>query len=140
MNIASWNQRYETGIEVIDDQHRALFAALNDLGEAFRTGTSSAHVDRSLQSLMAYTAEHFETEERYMRERNYPRLAEHLAEHARLVGKARELLERFADGRPVTLDVAIFLANLLKHHIDQYDLAMARFFTEQPPTVTIQRL
>lgn len=139
MNIASWNQRYETGIEVIDDQHRALFAALNELGEAFRMGTSREHVDRSLQSLMAYTAEHFETEERYMRERNYPGLAEHLAEHTRLVGKARELLDRFADGRPVTLDVAIFLANLLKHHINEYDLAMVRFFTEQPPTVTIQR-
>ncbi|NWJ42390.1 MAG: hemerythrin family protein [Geothrix sp.] len=140
MPIAVWSSRYETGIDTIDTQHRALFDALNQLTEAFRTGTSEEHVKAGLNALLAYALEHFQTEEAYMRERAYPGLAAHLAEHERLVGKAQQLEEQFRGGKAVTMEVTIFLADLLAQHIDEYDLAMVRFLTVQPPTVTIQRL
>jgi hemerythrin len=139
MVIAMWSSRYETGIELIDAQHQALFGAFNELADSFRAGTSSEHVKASLGALMAYTVGHFQTEETYMRERNYPGLSAHQAEHARLVNMTQDLLTRFDEGRPVTMEVAIFLADLLKHHIDEFDLAMVRFLTEIPPTVTVER-
>ena len=139
MAIAIWSTRYETGIEVIDAQHQALFGAFNELADSFREGTASEHVRASLGALMAYTIGHFQTEETYMRERNYPGLSAHQAEHARLVDKTQALLARFDEGQPVTMEVAIFLADLLKHHIDEFDLAMVRFLTETPPTVTVER-
>lgn len=140
MTTASWNSRHETGIDVIDAQHKALFAALNQLTEAFRSGTSAEHVNAGLDALLSYAAEHFQTEERYMRERDYPGLAEHMAEHGRLVGKAHHLEQQFQEGRPVAMELTIFLADLLAQHIEEYDMAMARFLREEPPTVTVERL
>lgn len=140
MTTASWNSRFETGIEDIDAQHQALFAALNQVAEAFRAGISGAHVQAGLDALLAYALEHFQTEETYMRERAYPGLAEHVAEHRRLVGRAHQLEEQFREGRPVTMELTIFLADLLARHIEEYDMAMVRFLREEPPTVTVERL
>lgn len=131
MAIANWNSRYETGIEIIDAQHHAIFEALNSLAEAFRSGRARAMVDDSLGALLAYTAEHFQTEENYMRELDYPGLAAHRAEHAVLSGKAQELRERYAEGSPVVMDVTIFFVDLLQHHINQVDMAMVEFMRDQ---------
>lgn len=140
MTIATWNPRYATGIEIIDAQHQALFEALNRLSGAFRDGTSGQHTEAGLDALLAYTLEHFRTEEAFMRERAYPGLATHAAEHELLAKKAQELESHYRHRRPVAMDLAIFLADLLARHIDTHDLAMARFLREEPPTVTVQRL
>jgi hemerythrin len=44
LNIAIWNNRYVTGIEVIDAQHQSLFAAVNEVAESFKSGTSHERV------------------------------------------------------------------------------------------------
>ncbi|MCE1203247.1 MAG: bacteriohemerythrin [Holophagaceae bacterium] len=140
MTIASWNSRFETGVEIIDAQHRALFAALNQLTEAFRSGTSGEHVKAGLAALLTYAAEHFQTEEAFMRERGYPDLAVHAAEHVRLVERAHDLETQFREGRPVAMELTIFLADLLAQHIDEFDTAMVRFLKNEPPIVTVKRL
>ncbi|MBK9796518.1 MAG: hemerythrin family protein [Holophagaceae bacterium] len=131
MAIARWNRRYETGIEVIDAQHQSIFEALNRLAEAFRTGRASVLVDESLETLLAYTLAHFQTEETFMQEWGYPGLGPHQAEHAVLIVKVQELRERYAEGSPVVMDVTIFFADLLQHHINQVDMAMVEFLREQ---------
>jgi hemerythrin-like metal-binding protein len=131
MTIAHWSRRFETGIDEIDDQHRNLFEALNRLAEAFRAGESERLVQESLDSLMGYTLEHFRTEEKYMNEWAYPGLAEHVNEHARLVEQAKAMLDKFTTGKSVTMEVTIFLADLLKHHINDFDMRMVRFKKER---------
>lgn len=68
MAIAVWSHRYETGIDLIDHQHRTLFDAVNQLAAAFKTGTAQNQVIVSLDFLAGYTVEHFQTEERFMKE------------------------------------------------------------------------
>jgi hemerythrin len=131
MAIANWSDRFGTGIEEIDTQHRSLFEALNRLADSFRTGDSRRMVMESLESLMDYTVGHFQTEEKYMKDRAYPGLAEHMADHARLVGQTQALMDRFTAGKTVTMEVTIFLADLLKHHINDFDMRMARFMKER---------
>jgi len=65
-----------------------------------------------------------------MREMDYPGLAEHMGEHARLMEQVHDLQMNHAEGRPVTLDVAIFLADWLRDHIHGSDLAYVRFMKE----------
>lgn len=33
-----WSSELDTGCKLIDDQHRALFAAVNDFSDAYRSG------------------------------------------------------------------------------------------------------
>lgn len=127
MAIAIWSSRFETGIPIIDTQHKALFEAVNKLADSFKNGTASAQVKASMDFLVKYTVEHFRTEEKYMREIDYPKLTSHMAEHAQLVAKAQGLQAKLAEGKPVTLEVTTFLADWLKHHINEVDMGYVEF-------------
>jgi hemerythrin len=131
MAIANWNSRFETGIDLIDAQHRSLFEAVNRLAEAFKEGKATARVKESLEFLTRYALEHFQAEERFMRAANYPGLAEHMGEHVRLVEQVRDLQMDLADGKAATMDVTIFLVDWLKVHICEFDMAYVYFMKEQ---------
>jgi hemerythrin len=127
MAIAIWSSRFETGIPIIDTQHKALFEAVNKLADSFKNGTASAQVKASMDFLVKYTVEHFQTEEKYMREIDYPKLTSHMAEHAQLVAKAQALQAKLAEGKPVAVEVTTFLADWLKHHINEVDMDYVEF-------------
>jgi hemerythrin len=131
MTMAIWNSRYETGIHAIDTQHQALFAAVNDLAESFTTGSSHDKVTHSLAFLARYTQEHFRDEEQLMREIGYPGLASHLDEHARLVEDLQRFQDKLSAGKTITMDVTIFLADWLTHHINDVDMRYVDFFKKQ---------
>jgi len=131
MPIAIWSGRFETGIELVDAQHKSLFAAVNKLADAFQEGKASVQAEESLEFLVGYTLEHFQTEERFMRAVNYPGLAEHMGEHARLLEQVRDLQMDLADGKAATMDVTIFLVDWLKVHIEESDMAYVYFMKEQ---------
>lgn len=127
MPIAHWTSRLETGIELVDSQHRGLFEAVNKLADSFKAGNAPNQVVESLDFLVAYTVEHFQAEEGFMRDEGYPGLAEHAEEHARLMRQVRELQVKCVAGRPVTMDVTIFLADWLTTHISGSDFRYAEF-------------
>lgn len=131
MPIAVWNNRFETGITVIDTQHKALFEAVNRLADSFKAGTSKQAVKDSMDFLVKYTVEHFQTEEKFMKDMGYPKLTSHMAEHAQLVAKATELQGRLNDGKPVTMEVSSFLADWLKHHINEVDMGYVEWKRSQ---------
>ena len=126
MAIVLWSPRYETGIPEIDHQHRQLFQAFNDLGNAFYQGTAKAETARILDFLLSYTVVHFETEEIWMRAHGYPSIDLHVADHAELTDKVRDLKRRLEAGEHPTIEVAVFLADWLKHHIDTRDMDFIR--------------
>lgn len=131
MPIAVWSSRYETGNELVDSQHRGLFGAVNKLADSFKEGNAPNQVVESLDFLVAYTVEHFQTEERFMREDGYPGLVAHEDEHARLLRQVQELQARLVAGQPVTMDVTIFLVEWLTSHISGSDLRYAEFVREK---------
>ena len=131
MPVATWNSRYETGIGLIDAQHQDLFAAVNQMADSFREGRAQAQTGASLDFLVKYTLEHFQTEERHMREIGFPGLVPHVAEHSQLLEKAHALQEAHAEGQSVTMEVTIFFAEWLKHHIAERDLQYVEFLKEQ---------
>jgi hemerythrin len=127
MAIAIWNSRFETGIEIIDTQHKTLFDAVNTLADSFKAGTSKTVVKESLDFLVNYTVEHFQTEEKIMQEMGYPKLTSHKAEHTQLVLNARDLQAKLAEGKSVTMEVTKFLSDWLKHHINEVDMGYVEF-------------
>jgi len=127
MAIAVWNSRFETGIAIIDTQHQALFAAVNKLADSFKSGTVKSQVKESMDFLVQYTVDHFQTEEKLMKEMGYPNLTSHMAEHTQLVHKAQALQAKLNEGKPVTMEVSTFLADWLKHHINEVDMGYVEF-------------
>jgi hemerythrin len=127
MAIAIWNSRFETGIELIDSQHRELFEAVNKLADSFRAGLAWVQVKESIEFLEQYALDHFQAEERFMREMGYPGLASHQTEHVNLMEQVRDLKTRLAGGELVTMDITIFFVDWLKKHINDVDMAYVDF-------------
>ncbi len=127
MTVAVWSSRFETGIALVDAQHKSLFEAVNRLAASLGSEDLDHRVQGSLDFLAKYTQGHFKTEELFMREMAYPELAAHAAEHARLMKRVEVLQARLAQGEPMVRDVATFFAGWLQHHICGRDMAYVRF-------------
>lgn len=62
MTYLKWTEDLDTGIEVIDKQHRRLVEYLNELNTAINAG-DKAGVNHVLEELIDYTLSHFSFEE-----------------------------------------------------------------------------
>lgn len=134
MTFALWSSDYETGHLDVDRQHRRLFELVNELHEAMAKGHGREALEPALKALATYTLEHFATEEALMRETGYPDLERHRDKHEALARQVDELLLRFSKGYltiPSTL--SRFLADWLKHHIREEDVAFIAWMRERTP-------
>ncbi len=132
MTFALWSSDYETGHLEVDRQHRRLFELVNELHDAMAKGHGREALEPALKALAAYTLEHFATEEALMREMGYPNLERHRNQHQVLASQVDELLLRFSKGYltlPSTL--SRFLADWLKHHIREEDMAFIGWMRDQ---------
>jgi methyl-accepting chemotaxis protein len=86
-----WDRSLETGHEIIDNQHRQLFAAINGLFDAFRSGKGEEELVRALNFLQDYTLKHFSDEEEIQKQYGYPDFPNHRRLHEDLTAVVKEL-------------------------------------------------
>lgn len=122
MPLTRWSERFETGIEVIDAQHRVLFDCLNRLGEVIHAEPSGTALDEGLACMAQRTIKHFQAEETLMKEIGYPARSLHSEQHNELILKVRTLQYKRAKGECVTPEFVAFLAGWFDHHITDSDL------------------
>lgn len=124
--MLSFSEKYCTGVDIIDREHRRLFEILADLNEL---NSREASVDKSdaildvVEELKDYTVKHFQDEERYMQSIQYEGLAIQQNVHQSFIEKIDNInLEYMKENQQVYLDVLIdFLANWLINHIMKMD-------------------
>lgn len=128
MQIAIWNDTYRTGNFRIDQQHQELFRLINDLHDAILSRVGEEVLGATLYQLSDYTIRHFGMEEALMRRVTYPALSEHKRKHDQLAEQVKGLRKRFDEGRlTLTITLSNFLADWLRHHIKEDDLAMIKY-------------
>ena len=76
-----WDSRLETGIGIIDEQHRELFKRINQLDLAVYQGKSKDELLKMFDFLDYYVDEHFKLEEQLMKKYRYKGLSKHTQEH-----------------------------------------------------------
>lgn len=128
MALLDWCERYSVNSPVMDQQHRKLFALVNELHEAMKEGRAKDMTARALDDLVAYTRTHFAAEERTMAAIAYPDLAAHVAEHRKLTDTVEKLnREVKAGSMGLTVELMEFLQHWLTNHIMQVDRKYAPF-------------
>lgn len=132
MTLFVWDTKYTLDIAEIDRQHQRLFALFNELYEAMQEGHGNDVVDKVLDRVLDYTAYHFATEEKLLREHGYPQEALHRAEHARLSDQVKLLLHkrRVGEGH-VAMAALKLLCDWLNNHILKTDRQFAPFLRER---------
>lgn len=135
MTTFEWKDCYSVGHEVMDQQHRQIFAMANDLYEEIeRPGGAS---DRLLMEIIAtlcdYTRSHFADEEQLLLEIDYPGYERHKQLHDALISRVEELDERLRNGEA---DIAARILSLLvrewmSRHIYIEDQLYAGYLVKQ---------
>ncbi len=128
LRLMRWMDLYATGIEKIDRQHETLTDLLNALNEAFRGGRPHEVLLFRLDQLIGSTHEHFTDEEALMRQKEYPDIDLHKAEHDFLLAQVAHFREEFAASKAELSDSMMdYLRDWLRDHILISDRRMARF-------------
>ena len=111
MQFLEWKETYNIGVKEIDIQHRGLFDLISKLSKTKHLYHNDKFFFATLNTLMKYAEIHFSTEERYMREAQYPKLAEHKQEHTEFIVEVIKLLQAIEKKE---LDIHQKILNFLK--------------------------
>jgi hemerythrin len=132
MPLVAWTKKYSVNVRELDEQHKRLFALINDLHDALKVGEGRKATSDILGRLIEYAALHFHTEERYLATCDYPEFSAHRRAHGYFVEKVFEYQRDFEAGRiSVPIDVMRFLMDWLLEHIEGTDKKYAPFLNER---------
>lgn len=128
--VFPWNKNFETGIAIIDDQHKELVRLLNLLAAHMGEKSSELRLSKVLDDLAAYAGHHFQTEEKIWQQgfKDDPWFISHEHSHRGFERQLIEMQEK-VDGQSFedTLEVILsFLINWLAFHILDHDMRMAK--------------
>lgn len=117
MALFTWSAQYETGIFMIDMQHKKLVDAINTLHDAMKDGKGKDKAEITLNFLVDYTVQHFTAEEGLMKQKNYPDFVNHKAVHDKLVAEVKDMRTKYMSGKVLPMQVSSFMSDWLKQHI-----------------------
>ena len=120
----------ETGYIRIDNQHRELITALNNIIKASQQGKGKEKIFKTVDFLADYTVMHFSTEEQLMEQYNYPHYQLHRSHHDRFketVGTLTQRLNQEGPTEEMIQLVTTTIGNWLVHHIKKVDFQMATY-------------
>ncbi|MEX6503302.1 bacteriohemerythrin [Pseudomonas zhanjiangensis] len=116
-----WQDDLNTGIAVIDEQHRRIVDMINQLHQAQARGGSRAEVGEVLGGLVDYTLSHFAFEEALLEEAGYAFTKPHKRVHEIFTGRVRDYGLRFEAGEDITEELIGMLSRWLFNHIRSDD-------------------
>jgi hemerythrin len=115
-----WTRELESGIPVIDTQHKRLTEFINELHDACQTGDIN-ETNHVMEGLLNYTITHFEFEESLQEKAGYPYLKAHKRIHEIFMKKVAEIRSRASKGENVAPELLALLNGWLISHIKGED-------------------
>ena len=115
-----WVPEYNTGIDVIDDQHKRILDYINEIVE-INDGTDRARVKQILDNIIDYTQSHFTFEESLQEEAGYNYRVPHKRVHDLFIKKIESYRDRFELGQFIEGELHEVLSQWLINHIQRDD-------------------
>jgi hemerythrin len=128
MAYLKWTKNLDTGIDVIDGQHKQIVDYINQLNNAKLTQNRTV-IGKVIDDMVDYTISHFGFEETLMEDAGYEFLRPHKRVHELFIKRVSEYKQRFETGEDVTDELHRLLSRWLFSHILNDDAAYT-------PTVT----
>jgi len=124
-----WDDSYSVDFELIDNQHKELVKMTNTLFMGCKMGSTAADVAlmKTIRNAVEYAQTHFYTEEKFMKQSNFPGLASHKQEHDSFVSTVVGAVTDFENGKSEPISLARFLKKWLLTHIAESDKKYAPY-------------
>ena len=127
MKLIEWSDSLSVNDEVLDQQHKTILAAINQLHLALMESKSSEIIGKTLDDLFEYAINHFAEEERLFETLDYPGVEAHIAKHNEFSAKVLEFKEGLARGKmTLSMDVMEYLISWFLGHIQRVDQEYAK--------------
>lgn len=120
MAFLKWTSDLDTGIDVIDNQHRRIVEYINELHDAIEL-QSRENIAVVLEELVDYTLSHFAFEEDLQEQAGYPFAHAHKKVHELFKRKVADFQQRFELGEDISRQLLTLLRTWLVNHIKRDD-------------------
>jgi len=134
LKIVFWDDKYSTGIELIDNQHKNLVDLTNHLYQSCITHNESANgvFRESMSRLVEYVHFHFAAELELLKRVNYPEYHEHKMQHDILINQILDAAKCYDEGKKfVPNQLVRTLKDWVFGHIALYDKQFALYIADQ---------
>ena len=134
MTEIQWDDTLSVNVDLIDEQHKMLIQRIKDLSDAVNSSRGATEIGKTLGFMIDYTEFHFSTEEKHMKELDYPGFDVHRRQHDEFKSTLNEMVMEFEeDGATAQLGewVNQYLINWLVDHIKSIDTKLAAFLQDK---------
>jgi hemerythrin-like metal-binding protein len=131
--IVSWQNAYSIGVPLVDSQHKELINLTNRLYAACGKGHefSRAVFLQTIRGAVAYVGYHFSTEEKMMRQVNYPGYSAHKEQHEEFIRTVAREIDNFTGEKEFSpQNFVFFLRDWVLNHIARTDTEMGRYLLD----------
>lgn len=114
-----WKEQFDTGIDIIDTQHKRIVAYINQLDELkiVHPLRPDPELGRVIAELIDYTMSHFIFEESLMEDAGYSFLNAHKKVHEHFTRRVLEFKARLQRGENIAKEIHNVLTSWLVNHI-----------------------
>lgn len=129
MTKFKWLETFELGVPLIDDCHKKIMSAMQDVLSLAETGQIALCKER-LDELLRISAEHFQEEENFLRECGYDSVENHVRYHARMYSRAEAVNKSCAniESKEDLKDCCEEMMAFLVDDVIKGDIALKTFF------------
>ena len=134
-----WDSSLESGYDKVDNQHKQLVSALNNLIEASASGKGDAAVLGTLDFLTGYAIKHFADEEQLQVDYDFPDYLNHKRIHDNFKETVGEFIKKVKAQGPteeVINEVSSAVGSWLLNHIKGDDFRMAAYVKSKDAKAT----
>ncbi|MEI6557067.1 MAG: hemerythrin family protein [Rhodospirillaceae bacterium] len=127
-----WTSDLETGVDVIDDDHKLIIDLYNRIYYYYNNESDILLLERAISDFRFLFSLHFLKEENFMIEIGYPDFESHAREHEAMVRLLNKFTGNARDKEESCHKIAFLVLQWLTSHLEGADRRLAAF-TRQPP-------
>lgn len=79
--LVTWTEELSVGVKILDQDHQAIFAMLNEVHAAVHSGHPKDEIEAAIEQLVLCTLDHFDREEKLFDRTEFPAASLHRAQH-----------------------------------------------------------
>lgn len=123
MSLFIWKPEYTVHETLLDSHHKQLFTVLNSVYADVMNNPELDSVLPKIDELAEYSKYHFTAEEQYMKEKMFPRIDAHIAQHREFTQTIEALRSSYHNNDlEVAKNIIVLLGEWLLQHVLREDL------------------
>ncbi|PKD41427.1 bacteriohemerythrin [Methylomonas sp. BW4-1] len=126
MNEFVWENQYLLGNEAVDQQHREIF----DLANQLVSSKDTQALAENIMLLYQHVREHFQAEEAFMKQHDYPEYQHHVQTHNVMLEKLIAFSQGIHQQKRQEIDVSGFMRDWITHMAEE-DAAINTYLKTQ---------